>query len=58
MSSIMDEQFSKEEAERRALENLRRMIATPPVPKKGKKPAKSPSRDAKPRKRGRSGEAS
>jgi hypothetical protein len=54
---MQDEEYPKEEAERRALANLKRMIATPPQPKK--KPA-TPAHSApsKPGKRGQAGEAS
>jgi hypothetical protein len=33
----MNEEYPKEEAERRALATLKRMIATPPQPRKPKK---------------------
>ena len=56
----MEQEFTKEEADRRAAENLRRMIATPPQPK-WKPPTRSKRKDAgdaKPGKRVRVGEAS
>jgi len=53
----MNEEYPKEEAERRAAENLRRMLATPPKPKKkGATPARSAP--SKPGKRGQAGAAS
>ncbi len=54
----MSDEYPKEEAERRAAENLRRMLATPPQPKK--KPASTPKRAgaSKPGKRGQAGAVS
>jgi len=50
-----DQEFTKEETDRRALANLKRMIATPPRPRKARQAATKAARApcAKPGKRGR-----
>jgi hypothetical protein len=45
--------YNKEEARRRAHENLRRLIDTPPAPKNEKAAPKAPSRVAKSKKSAR-----
>jgi hypothetical protein len=54
----MADELTKEEIDRRALANLRRMIATPPQPKKAKPATAARSDASKPRKRGRVGAGS
>jgi hypothetical protein len=55
----MEQEFTPEEAERRAREVARRMLNTPPQPRTKPKPdAKAAGGAAKPRKRGRVASAS